>query len=714
MSSYSDKVAATRARNEAFRAARRQEEIAYNERSFQASKKRKRDETTALYQWSIWITKAMDGYGPEVEQAFRVKMREWHPDVEPGENLDVWKQAWQKYIMEFRPHWDGAKTFAHSSAMRQEAEALEDNAKKEAAAKKKAKLDNPFGSDISKDWDFMYPGTIKSKKNKAAIKSLKKLDNYAAKKLDADPLLKDALVALSEHSKVIKVTPAGKGDSGFPFIGDTMDVVKTKPKVKGGNKKKKKKMPKKKQLTKKQQAIIAARRRQYAPRYYSRRYSRGGYNRPIISTPWSTLVGYGGYKRKYKDLMESGACNCPTSVGGKVGAWIGDGIQSGIKYLTGMGEYQIQQNSLYHGTDPPKIVNSPQGEEVIIRHREFLGDLNSGPLSGSVTAFDLNFYAINPGNSKLFPWLSNIASNFQEWELRGMVVQLKSLSSEYAANSVLGSYFVGTQYNALSPPPLSKRELENLEYSTSAKPSESIIHGIECARHLSADTHLYVAQDSNYDNGDRRFYDLGNIYIGSAGLNVADAPIAEIWVSYEVALYKPQLQAPITKTWVAANTSGAITAVFPWGLNAGQLITPQPGSYMGITANIDTTLAQTMVFNFPAIEAIYKIDCYRTFDAAVTPTLTATVTYAPGVGGINLFAQPLGGDPFANPSFLAGSTATARKAISTLVAIDPKHITDQGVWARLQLEFNAFATNNNNGWIIVIESWNPKVSLVVQ
>lgn len=459
-----------------------------------------------------------------------------------------------------------------------------------------------------------------------------------------------------------------------------------------------KKMPRKKGTT---TAKKTTRRRNYrrrGGRYYSSRSGR------VISTPWSTLVGYGGYKQKYNKLLAEHERDCYDSFGGRVGGFLGDQGQKLFTHLTGLGAYNIRQNSLM-GTDPPMIRNTPGGEEVIIRHREYLGDLNSGPLSGAVTAFDLNYYAINPGNSKLFPFLANIAANYQEWEMRGMVIELKSLSSEFASNSVMGSYFVGTQYNALSPPPQSKRELENLEYSTSSKPSESILHGVECARHLNVDTHLYVAVDSNYENGDPRFFDLGNLFIGSQGLNVPNAPIAEVWVSYECALFKPQLQAPITKTWLAQNRGVAMTPTFPWALAPSQQLVPQPGSYGAITAGVDPLDSQRLVFNFPAIEATYIVAFYQTTDTADTAVVTNGET--PGVTETPTIFQPGLGGSFNAGNFI--SEAGGQKQFTTMISVDPRLITDQGIKYSIKWAGTAFTPDDNNGYVIVISSWNPKI-----
>lgn len=209
--------------------------------------------------------------------------------------------------------------------------------------------------------------------------------------------------------------------------------------------------------------------------------------------------------------------------------------------IQGLGEYHVKKNSLMSlidlGQSPPRVMNTNKGEATVINHREYLGDLLSGHSTPSV--FNLETYSLNPGNSSLFPFLGTIAQKFQEYEIRGMLVELKTLSSDYAAALSLGSMFMAADYNVLGAAPGTKQQLENMEYASSAKPSCSIIMPIECEPRNDTNTHLYVADDSDYEGGDKRLFDLCNIYIGSQGIPTPNTPIAEIWLTYEIALFKP-------------------------------------------------------------------------------------------------------------------------------------------------------------------------------
>lgn len=85
--------------------------------------------------------------------------------------------------------------------------------------------------------------------------------------------------------------------------------------------------------------------------------------------------------------------------------------------ITGYGAYHMKGAALSMalGTSPPTVRNTKKGN-FIVRHREFIGDIPASAVFESTGEF------INPGLSTVFPWLSTVAQNFEEWEPRGMLV----------------------------------------------------------------------------------------------------------------------------------------------------------------------------------------------------------------------------------------------------------------------------------------------------
>jgi hypothetical protein len=188
------------------------------------------------------------------------------------------------------------------------------------------------------------------------------------------------------------------------------------------------------------------------------------------------------------------------------------------------------------GLSPPSISNSNAG--TLIRHREYLGDVLAS------VAFNTTQYPLNPGLFATFPWLSAVASSYEQYRLRGVLFEFKSLSSDAvlssATSSALGSVIMATQYDALDTPFLTKFDMENYQFANSSKPSMSFIHPIECSRTQSTLTELYIRTGAVPTGGDQRFYDFGVFTIATVGMQAAGGVAGELWCTYEIELIKPK------------------------------------------------------------------------------------------------------------------------------------------------------------------------------
>lgn len=246
------------------------------------------------------------------------------------------------------------------------------------------------------------------------------------------------------------------------------------------------------------------------------------------------LHGYGDYSKSKKEK------GIGEKIGGTIGAGLGKGIHLLVKHLTGFGDYEVEENTLLHGgLTPPEIVNASAHGGVIVRHREYLGDINA------TTAFTLQNYFLNPGLNTSFPWLSSVAANFEQYRWRGVVFEFKSLSSDAvlssSTSSALGAVIMATEYNTLNPNFADKSEMENHEFGNSRKPSCNFLHPVECKGSLTSVERLYVRTGAVPSTGDQRLYDLGNFQIATVGMQAASGVAGELWVTYEVEFYKPQL-----------------------------------------------------------------------------------------------------------------------------------------------------------------------------
>jgi hypothetical protein len=250
-----------------------------------------------------------------------------------------------------------------------------------------------------------------------------------------------------------------------------------------------------------------------------------------------------------------------------IGKWLGSGIGS----IFGSGDYQMvgrdaSYNILTNDRQIPKFEASERTN--IVCHREYLQDILS------TSGFSNRGYRINPGDAQTFPWLSQVAQQYQQYRIHGMIFEFRPLTTDYAAGGVPGVVVMATNYNAADPLYASKVEMENSEYAVSVKPTLPMIHAIECASNETTLTKLYVDQNNQLDP---RFSDMGTFQFASQAHGTDGAILGELWVSYCIEFFKPKLQEEISALLSAEVTRGGATTNFPLGLtpisNRGSLIT---------------------------------------------------------------------------------------------------------------------------------------------
>lgn len=326
-------------------------------------------------------------------------------------------------------------------------------------------------------------------------------------------------------------------------------------------------------------------KRSYGSKKYYRRSGR--YGRKPNGMYVQNMYGMGDY------------C-IPGALGDVVG-----GLMGAAGKIIGVGDYKITKNSLVLGGDPPKIKNIMKGEGVLVQHREYLQDIiSSGNSGASGSAFNLASYAIQPGLPTSFPWLSQIAANFQEYDIIGMVYEYKSLSSDAVATSntsaALGDVIMATNYNSAAAVFANKQQMLESEFSSDAKPSKSFMHPIECAPQMTVLPHQYVRTGAVPSGQDQRLYDHGTFQIASIGCQATAATLGELWVSYEIIFYKPIL--------------GGLAAGFDIPTDKYQLVTPSSGAPFGSSrtlvpgSSLGTTVSGTTI-TLPAnvLEGTYMI-----------------------------------------------------------------------------------------------------------
>nr|QKV51320.1 putative capsid protein [Crucivirus sp.] len=257
--------------------------------------------------------------------------------------------------------------------------------------------------------------------------------------------------------------------------------------------------------------------------------------------------------------------------GAAIGNFLGGKLGHLVEHVTGFGDYSISSNSILQGgLSPPQVINSIDKGGVIVRHREYIRDI---PATVDFTSLK---FPLNPGQASTFPWLSQMAANFEQYRFRGLLFEYISTSSDAILSSststALGTVSIATDYDVLDIAYTDKRTMLNAEFSTSSKPSMTFIHPIECKKSISPMALQYIRTTLNFPaNSDARMYDLANTFVATEGMQAAAGNVGELWVTYEVELYKQQSNfIAYTDHWQMSNmTSASLLGTVQSSIDAG-------------------------------------------------------------------------------------------------------------------------------------------------
>ena len=323
---------------------------------------------------------------------------------------------------------------------------------------------------------------------------------------------------------------------------------------------------------------------------------------------------------------------------------------TGQGMYTGAGDY-TESNNLISSKSSQSIIPDFSGDvaEAVVRvsRKEYVSEIYApapDPDTGIIAPFVLQSYQINPGLEKTFPWLSQIAQNYDEYEIQQLIFTFRSTTTESnnSVNGQVGTVIMATNYNAAAPVFQDKVTMMEYDSSMSGRVTESLLHGVECDPDLlSGSDGKYIRSNPIVANQDLKTYDHGKFQIALANIpdGLANYSLGELWVSYTVVLRKPKffvaLGLGISKDIFVSY--GALTTT-NW---MGQASTPGAEAYLrGQQNNIGCRLVNSALsivdapytITFPANYAghvrVMTVQMFST--PPTTYTATAAIDYAGG------------------------------------------------------------------------------------
>ena len=254
-------------------------------------------------------------------------------------------------------------------------------------------------------------------------------------------------------------------------------------------------------------------------RYRARRYSgrrgyrsrnayrgRGDYRSVLKKVARYTLRGAGavlggamGAARGFRVGKYPGA-----AIGAYSGGRSGWNAGASASRALGLGDYAVgrsgmsavKRNRLMGGGTALRVNASSSNftGDIVLSHREFIGSVSAKGATSGASDFEIRQFALNPGLSSSFPWLSQIAQNFTMYQWQGLIFEYIPTSGDYGSSgsNALGKVVMATQYDPDAPPFSSSVEMQNYDYAISGKPSAILQHGVETKRIQMPTNMLYV------------------------------------------------------------------------------------------------------------------------------------------------------------------------------------------------------------------------------
>lgn len=265
------------------------------------------------------------------------------------------------------------------------------------------------------------------------------------------------------------------------------------------------------------------------------------------------------------------------AAGGAAGDQLEDYLKAKFSRTTGRGAYVT--NDLISMPGAQAVVpefNRTDLHQLVYSNKEYICDIYA-PSAG--TPFSLQTFALNPGILLTFPWLSQIAINFEEYEMMQLIFTYKSTVADFAsASGQVGQIVMATQYNPSADDFADKEEMMLYEGGMSCKTTESLIHGVECdPSKLQQGATKFTRPGALPATEDIKAYDIGKLSIAilNCPSTYAGQQLGELWVSYTLKLRKPKV--------ASSNAYNVPRAIFTNAANTG--IGPDNTTFLGIASD---------------------------------------------------------------------------------------------------------------------------------
>lgn len=225
------------------------------------------------------------------------------------------------------------------------------------------------------------------------------------------------------------------------------------------------------------------------------------------------------------------------------------GAAQGISSMMGRGMYTPKShgvNDLIMGGASSVPTMRTVGDEtgaLIVTHTERVADI----IAPADDKFHVQSFTINAGLEETFPWLHQIASSYEEYEVLQCVFQYKGheIVGIQDTLDLQGQVIAATKYNVKSKSFTDRHEMQAYPHATSCSLNGTLQAGVEAdpKKIASGDTHRYVRTGGLLVDEDRSDYDHARfeLALNNTPTDLFNKEVGQLYCYYTIKLSKPRL-----------------------------------------------------------------------------------------------------------------------------------------------------------------------------
>lgn len=284
-------------------------------------------------------------------------------------------------------------------------------------------------------------------------------------------------------------------------------------------------------------------------------------------------------------------------MGGYEGARAGWDAGAGFSKAIGLGDYGVSTNQIIaSGGSIPSMNETNLSGDIMWSNTEFVQNISCSATAAGTSGFQLTKFSLNPGLETTFPFLAQIANNFELYDFVGLMFIYKPTSGEFGNNNSnsLGKVVLCTNYDPAAPSFSNSVVMENYDYANSCRPCDMAYHGVETNPSQRSTQMLYTRNGTV--SRDLIFTDIGSFFIATEGVPFSAAgtqQIGELWVSYGIKLSRARLFDAIGQNNNYFIANGGTNAT---GTNWTVSLNFAPGNNIEVVLGQQSATAQNLTF----------------------------------------------------------------------------------------------------------------------